>query len=129
MVAKIKVLDDVQSGEIEENMHSNRSTEQLIIAKNLKTAQVSIDRKLVKLQFIQEMKYKMANKRNKVEQYVCTDMTGLQDILVKNTVRKKKGGGGGGEGSGQCINEGKKVYQSLLQFLSVLQRNLKYCYL
>lgn len=38
------------------------------------------------------MKYKMANKRNQVELYVCTDMTGLQDILVKNTVRKKGGG-------------------------------------
>lgn len=71
-------------------MHANPSIEQLIISKNLKTAQVSINRKLVKLQFIQEMKYKMANKRNKVEQYVCTDMIGLQDILVKNTVRKKK---------------------------------------
>lgn len=108
MVAKIKVLDDVQSGEIEENMHSNRSTEQLIIAKNLKTAQVSINRKLVKLQFIQEMKYKMANKRNKVEQYVCTDMTGLQDILVKNTVRKKKVAEGVGKGASSASMRGKK---------------------
>lgn len=51
------------------------------------------------------MKYKMANKRNEVELYVCTDMTGLQDILVKNTVRKKKGGAD----MEQCINGGKSV--------------------
>lgn len=55
---------------------------------------------------------------------------GLQDILVKNIVRKKKKVAEEvGKGVGSASMRGKKCYQSLLQFLSVLQRNLKYCYL
>lgn len=60
----------------------------------------------------------MTTKRYKAELYVCTDMTGLQDILLKNTVRKKKVVVGGPYGT--VHQWGKKVYQSLLQFLSVL---------